>query len=287
MRKEEFLKTLRKNLSVLEEREIQDIVEEYEQHIDMKMKEGLSEEAAIKDFGDLKELTNGILEAYHVKADYNTERKNIDFDKVKEESKRATEKATSAIGKGAESVGKWGISQTKKLWNFIKRPFNRLKAAMQAGAKKEQGTGILGKMRFLMRSLLEWMWKFAKWSVRIIWILFWMCFAVFLGLGMLGCIFAFGILIVLLVMGYPVAGVTMIVIGCGLSISAVMLFCITLLKGKSNKRDKKNITKDSDMGDFHVEDKEKTETDWEYPEGKADIQKQVIINSGREVLKHA
>lgn len=287
MKKEEFLTTLRKNLSVLEEREIQDIVEEYKQHIDMKMKEGLSEEEAIKDFGDLKELTAGILEAYHVKADYNSERKNIDFDKVKEESKRATEKATNAIGRGAECVRKWGISQTKRLWNFISAPVNRLKDTLQTGAEKEQGTGIMGKMRFLIRTAFEWLWKVIRWSVRIVWNMFWMCVTAVSGLGMLGCIFAFGALIVLLAMGYPAAGVTMIVVGCGLVDSAVMLFCFTLLKTKSNKKDKKDIEKDSDMYDFHIEDKENQKTDLEYTERKNDMQKQVMIHSGKEVLKHA
>ena len=49
---------------------LRDILSEYEQHIDMKVKSGLSEEEAIADFGSLPELTAEILEAYHVRADY-------------------------------------------------------------------------------------------------------------------------------------------------------------------------------------------------------------------------
>ncbi|MDE5777796.1 MAG: DUF1700 domain-containing protein, partial [Lachnospiraceae bacterium] len=106
MKKEEFIAKLRNNLSVLEEKEIADIIEEYEQHIDMKMKNGLSQEEAIEDFGDIKVLSAEILEAYHVRANYQEEKKNIDFDKVKEESRKATKRATDAIGKGAQSIGK-------------------------------------------------------------------------------------------------------------------------------------------------------------------------------------
>mgnify|MGYP002511776048 FL=1 len=65
--KETFLGELREYLSVLEDREQEDILEEYSQHIDMKMQKGLSEEEAIRDFGSVKELAAEILEAYHVK----------------------------------------------------------------------------------------------------------------------------------------------------------------------------------------------------------------------------
>lgn len=70
MTKKEFLEQLRCSLSILEEKEQEDIVSEYEQHIDMKMKSGLTEEAAIEDFGSIQELTAEILEAYHVRGDY-------------------------------------------------------------------------------------------------------------------------------------------------------------------------------------------------------------------------
>lgn len=70
MNKTEFLDELKNCLAVLEEGEQQDILEEYTQHIDMKMERGLSEEEAIGDFGDLGQLAAEILEAYHVNPDY-------------------------------------------------------------------------------------------------------------------------------------------------------------------------------------------------------------------------
>ena len=70
MDKKTFISELEQALSVLQEEELRDIMEEYEQHIDMKVQRGLTEEEAIADFGNLKELTAEILEAYHVRRDY-------------------------------------------------------------------------------------------------------------------------------------------------------------------------------------------------------------------------
>lgn len=70
MDKKTFLEELKGALSVLQEDELSDILDEYEQHIDMKVHKGLTEEEAIADFGSMKELTAEILEAYHVRADY-------------------------------------------------------------------------------------------------------------------------------------------------------------------------------------------------------------------------
>lgn len=294
MKKEEFLTKLRKNLSVLEEGEIQDIVEEYEQHIDMKMKGGLSQEEAIKDFGDLKELTAGILEAYHVKADYNAEKKNIDFDKVKEESRRATEKATSVIGKGAGALGKgagtaskWSIRQIKKLYHAIRQPFNRLKERLCAGKKKAAGRGFLGKLWIFILEICGLVWHACLCCVRLLWNLFWLFCGIFAGFGALGCIFWFGVLAVLLVMGYPVIGMTIVTIGGGLVSTAVMMFCFTLLKKKSVRKDSGDVTKDSDTKDFRVENPQQEENDWEYPDDGQSQQKQITVNSYQEVVNHA
>ena len=48
MNKNEFLEELNRHLLVLEDEEQQDILEEYSQHIDMKVESGLSEEEAIR-----------------------------------------------------------------------------------------------------------------------------------------------------------------------------------------------------------------------------------------------
>ena len=75
MSKETFLEELRGYLEILEDQEQQDILEEYEQHIDIKVQNGQSEEEAIRDFGPVRELAAEILEAYHVKPEFGESRR--------------------------------------------------------------------------------------------------------------------------------------------------------------------------------------------------------------------
>ena len=70
MSKETFLKELQQHLAVLEDQEQQDILQEYSQHLDIKIQNGQKEEDAIRDFGPVKELAAEILEAYHVKPEF-------------------------------------------------------------------------------------------------------------------------------------------------------------------------------------------------------------------------
>lgn len=71
--KESFLNALQQGSAVLAESEQQDILEEYAQHIELKMSGGLTEEEVIQDFGDIHQLIAEILEAYHVNPSYATE----------------------------------------------------------------------------------------------------------------------------------------------------------------------------------------------------------------------
>ena len=76
MKKEEFIKKLREKLSILEEKEIEDIVAEYTGYIEEKMQKGATEEEAIKDFGSIEELTKELLEAYKINVNQNNYKKN-------------------------------------------------------------------------------------------------------------------------------------------------------------------------------------------------------------------
>lgn len=70
MTKNEFLNLLEQRLMVLNDDERADLLSEYEQHIEMKIQSGLSEEEAIADFGEPEELIKELLEAYHLNTDY-------------------------------------------------------------------------------------------------------------------------------------------------------------------------------------------------------------------------
>lgn len=78
MNKQKFEAFLRSELRVLQTSEIDEIVLEYLQHIDMKVSEGVSEQEAIADFGDLNDLVDDLLSAYKIN---NRERtfNNIEF----------------------------------------------------------------------------------------------------------------------------------------------------------------------------------------------------------------
>lgn len=76
MKKEEFFKNLKEKLSILEESEIKDIIEEYRGYIDEKIKNGATEEEAIEDFGDIDELAKELLKAYKINVDNQKENKN-------------------------------------------------------------------------------------------------------------------------------------------------------------------------------------------------------------------
>ena len=71
MKKEEFLKKLRKRLDILEEQEVEDILSEYVEYIDEKIENGSTEEEAVASFGNVNELAEELLKAYKVKVEKN------------------------------------------------------------------------------------------------------------------------------------------------------------------------------------------------------------------------
>lgn len=66
MNKLQFLNQLRVKLEILSDKEIKDILDEYSDTIDQKIQEGKTEEEAVKDFGDINELAQEILQAYKI-----------------------------------------------------------------------------------------------------------------------------------------------------------------------------------------------------------------------------
>lgn len=78
MNKNEFIESLRKRLDILEQSEIDDIVSEYSEHIDEKVKSGVSEEKAVKDLGSIDEIVSETLAAYKIKDRYSGNRDATD-----------------------------------------------------------------------------------------------------------------------------------------------------------------------------------------------------------------
>lgn len=118
MDKRTFISQLRQALSVLQKDELEDIVTEYQQHIDMKMKNGLSEEEAIADFGSFQELTAEILGAYHVRADYAQDQKK-ERKRLFLEDGTAGKELLSQTGKTCRNVGEKAVGSVRGLGTWL------------------------------------------------------------------------------------------------------------------------------------------------------------------------
>lgn len=77
MNKKDFLNSLQKKLSILDEQEIKDIINEYEDIIDQKVKDGKTEEEAVKEFGSIDELSTEILKTYKLNSKYTKEKEPL------------------------------------------------------------------------------------------------------------------------------------------------------------------------------------------------------------------
>ena len=151
MDKKTFISELEQALSVLQEEELRDIMEEYEQHIDMKVQRGLTEEEAIADFGNLKELTAEILEAYHVRRDYASVREDTG---KKRYTLMGAEKGSSgeAVKRGPD-IRKAGVS----FRNFCANQGRKAGDCFRSFAGKKTGEKEYGEGR---KSI--WRWKVSR-----------------------------------------------------------------------------------------------------------------------------
>ncbi|MDD4547857.1 MAG: DUF1700 domain-containing protein [Bacilli bacterium] len=76
MTKKKFLSELEERLSVLSDEEKQDIINEYKDIIEEKVRNGKTVGEAINDFGDIDELAKEILKAYKINPDYSQKSKD-------------------------------------------------------------------------------------------------------------------------------------------------------------------------------------------------------------------
>ncbi len=104
MNKKKFLKLLEIKLKVLEEKEIKDILDEYSNMIDEKIKKGKTEEEAIADFENIDELAKEILKAYKINPNY-----------IKESATK-TEEVVKSIENTISDVAKKASKGFKKLY---------------------------------------------------------------------------------------------------------------------------------------------------------------------------
>ncbi|HIW59143.1 MAG TPA: DUF1700 domain-containing protein [Candidatus Anaerobutyricum avicola] len=229
MNKKEFLDVMEKRLSMLEAQEREDMLSEYAQHIELKMQSGMSEKEAIDDFGDIDSLIAEILEAYHIDPSYGG---------------KAKKSAAEGIGKKASGV----INRSKQSFsNFMEQQKEKQEQRMEQKReedkdrpprwKRKEGSGFeKGEGRKMVETALQ----------KILFVLkvaFVFCVKACLVLVMLPAavltlfsLFGFGTLVVLLMQGYPLAGVTLVMLGCILGFGAVTLFVLTFIMSRWMKR---------------------------------------------------
>ena len=145
MNKETFLEELREHLRILEDQEQEDILEEYAQHIDMKLQKGLSEEEAIRDFGPMKELAAEILEAYHVKPEFDKKKssavrmpelkgiKIVDGGKAFRKAGGFLKVKCMACIRGIGRAFRWFGGKCRMAAAWITRPFSKEKVLKETG----------------------------------------------------------------------------------------------------------------------------------------------------------
>ena len=287
MNRQEFFDELRAYLKILQDEEQEDILAEYSQHIEMKMKSGLSEEEAIGDFGPVKELAGQILEAYHVKPEYESDRtgKSGQIKKLSAKlsgiwpQRKGTEgtdgrKQRKREGGGdsydkketlpeaglPEKIWKWirmaaagvgnGIQRTleffrrqfRKPFLFIRKKADALavnaeerRMEREAGRKQQlqeygepgertgKGRGILGSAGSFFKNAVRMAVWIAAACCRLVWNAAVICGAGFFGLLGLLFLFLFGMLAVLWIQGYPLAGLVCCCFGAVLCCGSLTL----------------------------------------------------------------
>ena len=100
MNKDRFLKELEKKLSILNENERKDIINEYKSTIEEKIKNGETEENAVKDFGNIDDLVKEILEAYKIDPKY----KENDFQKFINDGENLIKECADTLAKGVKDM---------------------------------------------------------------------------------------------------------------------------------------------------------------------------------------
>ena len=256
MKREEFLKALEERLQVLNRQEREDIVSEYRQHIELRMESGLTEEEAIGDFGDLDELVAEILDAYSVNPDYGKRQRMPG-----KESAKAAGEAVLAGTRKAGSAGMGAAGLAGRLWTLLRggvsavsrslRPGRKMALEAQTWERREEtfrgnlDTGEIPALREipapgqnparrvpemgterLSKRLFRAVFRLAVLCIQVlgtVFVLLPMAAVDFMG------VLLFGGLLVLCVMGYPAAGLTVGAFGGILSCTALILLAADLL----------------------------------------------------------
>ena len=263
MDKKTFLEELRKSLRVLKDEEVQDIISEYEQHIDLKVEKGLTVKQAIDDFGNVKILAAEILEGYHVKTEFDFMQENTvpkpnlvsNGQEIAKTSVKTLFAWINMIWRGIFNSFRWcgKVMMSPLIWLKSKMsckerehddvidPFKQYSHLKNWLVQKMKG---FGSMIFRLLGQLV---NMSLWCVRICWNCFVTGAALSIGVFGLVCLFAVGVFAVLLFQGFPVIGVTIGCLGLVVCMFAVTVFVWTLIWKSPKGEIKEEISIESKM----------------------------------------
>ena len=236
MNREEFLHSLEDRLQVLNKQEREDILSEYRQHIELRIGSGLSEEAAIQDFGNLDDLAAEILDAYNVDPEYGRKRQirlfGVGSNTVKEEADRGKrifqiigEKVSGAVKRCLTCLKQWAHACCSGFVRKKKGSEETLPADLeQAGGKNRKRKQGYQWMRSIKRGIL--------WCIKAAGTVFLLLPMAVMDLAGVVCL---GILVVLTVLGYPVVGFMVGMFGGVVGCTALFLLVQDILFGHGEK----------------------------------------------------
>ncbi len=255
MDKATFLVQLQKNIGMLDDAEQKDIIDEYTQHIDMKVSSGMTEEAAIEDFGNFEDFVREVLSAYHVKAPF--DQVAIDqsvsdqaapaeaqsatlsagedlLNEVVRSGSNAASKATAAAKDGARKMARAVSSVMDKASDRMSTSNQDATDASvdEPAATEATSRSALQATGRLASSSWSAVWRGAKTLLRWCWNACVMCFAVFLLFLALTCLIGVGIGFVLLGQGYPLLGVSIGAAGAATALLALAYLLSRLVASK-------------------------------------------------------
>lgn len=237
MSKTDFLHKLEERLQMLNASEREDIVSEYSQHIDMKVKDGLSEEQAIKDFGEFDGLIAEILEAYHFNPQFAAESKlQKELSGIASEAKKVSKGAFAWLTAIFCGCGKIADSIIEKIRGYFTDAVQRIRPRKAGLSEKkiEKNTNEVfsktgGACMKLMKKLLSLALAVLKACVYIgVFCALCMVIIPVIFMGLLA-LFGIGVSAVLLYGGYPMAGILIGCTGGFLCCASFTAFALSLL----------------------------------------------------------
>ena len=263
MDKKTFLEELRKSLRVLKDEEVQDIISEYEQHIDLKVEKGLTVKQAIDDFGNVKILAAEILEGYHVKTEFDFMQENtVPKPNLVSNGQEIAKSSVKTLFAWINMIWRRILNSFRWCGKVMMCPLIWLKSKMSCKEREHDDVidpfkqyshfknWLVQKMKgfgSMIFRLLGQLVNMSLWCVRICWNCFVTGAALSIGVFGLMCLFAVGIFAVLLFQGYPVIGVTIGCLGLVVCMFAVTVFVWTLIWKKPKGEIKEEISTEPKM----------------------------------------